>query len=64
MQRLSLAELKAKANILSNTEFITGGVEDGCHGATSGSTTITVDQGCREPGTVTPPLPTIPLRPI
>ena len=31
--RLSLAELKAKANVLTNTEFITGGEESGCHPA-------------------------------
>ena len=31
MQRLSLAELKAKANVLKNTEFITGGEENICH---------------------------------
>lgn len=42
MQRLSLAELKAKANVLSNTEFITGGVEDGCHRTTSNPITIVV----------------------
>ena len=31
MKRLSLAELKAKATIISNAEFITGGEEAGCH---------------------------------
>lgn len=29
--RLSLAALKAKANVIKNTEFITGGEESGCH---------------------------------
>ena len=33
MKRLSLAELKAKTNVVAKTEFITGGNggEDGCH---------------------------------
>lgn len=42
MQRLSLAELKAKVNVLKNTEFITGGTADGCHPATSDTITIYV----------------------
>ena len=29
--RLSLAELKAKANVVANAEIFTGGVNDGCH---------------------------------
>ena len=37
MKRLSLAELKAKANVLSNTEFITGGEENICHIVVTGT---------------------------
>lgn len=31
MKRLSLAELKAKANVVANVEAIKGGEMDGCH---------------------------------
>lgn len=41
MNRLSLAELKAKANVVANVEAIKGGNLDNCHGATVSSPTST-----------------------
>ena len=47
MKRLSLAELKAKTNVVAKTEFITGGNggEDGCHFTLSFTATSSVTGG-------------------
>ncbi len=50
--RLSLAELKAKANVVTNTEFITGGTNDGCHISPTSTTDKPVTLGTNTGGSI------------
>ncbi|WP_460939892.1 hypothetical protein [Spirosoma humi] len=43
MNRLSLADLKAKANVVANVEAIKGGAAEACHLGSCGDATMPAD---------------------